>query len=113
MAPCELKKSLLKSHVLQTYHYYKSFSWKAAKVKKNGSLFKGSRKSRVGKARCPPHTHWGVEGAMFRVVRVLEREQDVVNLLAVARLLHVCDMAFAAINDARFGNLVMIDRVIC
>src|SRR5215813_9333716 len=37
----------------------------------------------------------------------LEGEQDIEYLLAVARLLQVADRAFAAVGDARFGDLVI------
>ena len=35
----------------------------------------------------------------------LERQQHIVHLLSVARLLHVHDLAAAAIGDARFRDL--------
>jgi len=42
---------------------------------------------------------------------LLEREDDVVDLLAVSRLLDIGDLAPAAIGDPRLGDLVVADRV--
>src|SRR5262245_25133258 len=47
----------------------------------------------------------GTDDASWSVF--LEGEQDVEDLLAVARLLQVADGAFAAVGDARFGDLVV------
>ena len=44
--------------------------------------------------------------------RTSERQEDVHHLLAVARLLHVRDLAAAAIGDAGLGDLRRIDRVV-
>ncbi len=41
-----------------------------------------------------------------RVEPILERPDDVVDLLTVARLLYIGDQAAAAVGDPRFGDLI-------
>src|SRR5947209_9936312 len=43
---------------------------------------------------------------------LLERQQHIEHLLPIARLLHVGELAAAAIGDARLGDLGRVDRVV-
>ena len=56
----------------------------------------------------------GLATCLFYLIHrlFLEREDDVVELMTVARGLQICDMSASAVRDTRLGNLAVLDDIV-